>query len=101
MNRREFLKAAGLTAAVVAVGGVSLADAGEVALSETFHVGDIFTIAGRYAVSPHTGVELPFLQQFMTTAIQTDTVSFHPSRFSLVDPPLLKRHIMPLGSELR
>lgn len=54
---------AGQTGSTLTVGGVLAAD--------TFKKGQVFTIAGVYAVHPLTGTALPWLRQFVVTADTT------------------------------
>lgn len=54
---------AGQTGSALTVGGVAGAD--------TFKKGQVFTIAGVYAVHPLTGTALPWLRQFVVTADTT------------------------------
>lgn len=83
MNRRAFLSALGFgtVAAAAAASGVLdierlLWEPGKktiflptvVPLSETLHMGDIFTIAGRFAVHPTTGRITDTLQAFVVTS---------------------------------
>lgn len=45
----------------------------------SFKKGDIFTIAGVYAVNPHTGQSTGVLKQFVATADGTTSASIYPS----------------------
>lgn len=84
MNRRDFLTAVGLTAAAVAIGGIPLAAAGDAALTETFHVGDVLTITGCYVQHPITGQPVEgVLQRFIVTAVTDGKVILHPSAETL------------------
>ncbi len=85
-TRREFLKTLGLAAAAVSFGASLPADAGgpvtaPAALDEVLHVGDVFTIAGRYAFNPVTFKETDVLQQFIVTSAMVDRaeLAFHPT----------------------
>lgn len=75
MNRRAFLAALGLTAASVTLNGwpwPAPADLSQpVFASEFLKVGDVFTIAGRYALNPITRKPTSHLQQFVVTASVT------------------------------
>jgi hypothetical protein len=97
MNRREFIKALGLSAAAVAfVPGAAAeptyASAGA-GLDEVLHIGDVFTIEGRYAVNPITRQATHVLQRFIVTSVSSDRaeLEFHPSlKYSLgpIWPPI-------------
>lgn len=91
MNRRAFIKAVGATAAATTVFGLPSLPSAPCAAptvtsgwtSGTFHAGDVFTIAGQYAINPLTGAPTSYLQQFMVTDTVTadspDTdVQIHP-----------------------
>lgn len=88
MNRRSFLQTlvAGITAAqdpekLLWEPGKRLISIPKTVVIQprpvTLNVGDIFTIAGRYAVNPHvdpaTGKEYKFLQRFIATGTFTAT----------------------------
>jgi len=84
-TRRDFLKTLGLAAAAVSFGAALPAEAGgpvpdAAALDEVLRVGDVFTIAGRYAVNPITRKTTDVLQQFIVTSVDVDraTLGFHP-----------------------
>jgi len=51
------------------------------ALDEILHVGDTFTIAGRYAIDPITRKATDVLQKFIVTSVTTDRaeLGFHPT----------------------
>lgn len=79
LSRRAFLGSLGVGAAALALGGLSLpVEAAAPALDATLCVGDVFTIAGRYAVNPGTGRASPYLQSFVVTAITGATVTCSP-----------------------
>lgn len=105
ITRRAFLGSLGVGAAAVAFGGVSLpASVGTltveasteaaVAFGETLRVGDIFTIAGRYAFNPVTRKPTKHLQSFMVTAIVGDDVSVTP----FIARPVKRADVMPLAT---
>lgn len=75
MNRRQFLAALGVAAGAVHLNGLSMLEA-EASLPLAF--GDLFTIAGVYAVNPVTGQPTPFLRMFMVTAVTDGQVEFTP-----------------------
>lgn len=81
MKRRDFLKAAGLLAGAVTVNGLAgLAPDGAPAamLSADLEIGDIFTIAGYYAVNPITRQCTEHLQQFVVTHVNDSGVNLYP-----------------------
>ncbi len=86
MNRRQFLKALGVSAAAVQFGGGLSAPTIETPAWDALalHAGDVFTIAGKYAVNPVTGSETAFLQHFIVTHTVTADdadaeISIHPA----------------------
>lgn len=97
MNRREFLKLLGLSAAAVTfTGEIASALAPSSSLpgatgktlatsgwgTSELCVGDVFTIADHYAVNPLTMRATDHLQQFVITAVTESTVEMMPSRDS-------------------
>lgn len=88
MNRREFLKTLGLSAAAIAFVPVASAEppyaVAGAGLDEVLHVGDVFTVAGRYAVNPITRTSTSVLQRFIVTSVDSSDhadvkVGFHPT----------------------
>lgn len=85
MNRREFLKTLGLTAAAVSFAPSALTETAPVAadagLDELLRVGDVFTIEGRYALNPITRTTTNVLQKFIVTSVSSDRaeLGFHPT----------------------
>ena len=81
LTRRGFISACGLTAAAVAFKPASYLfpdKTADVALDGALRVGDIFTIAGRYAVNPITGLSTGVPQAFMVTAVASSGAEVHP-----------------------
>lgn len=83
MSRRAFLGSLGAGAAALAFGGISLPAAGTTdaaaVLEQTLQVGDVFTIAGRYALNPITRTPSAHLQEFVITAIVGPTITVSPA----------------------
>lgn len=91
MNRREFLKRLGVSAAAVSflelpTAPVQVIDPPMVPATgwsggEMLRVGDVFTIAGKNAINPLTGAETELLQNFVVTAVDdgAETVEIWPS----------------------
>ena len=100
MNRREFLQSIGLAAAAVSFGGAEAVVANALPptsgwATETLHVGDVFTVAGRYAVNPVPRKSTGHLQQFVVTCVSdSDPVIDISPRWS--DTPKLDRRIVPI-----
>lgn len=103
MNRREFIKSLGLAAAAVSFLPTPTtaeppyvpATAG---LDEVLHVGDVFTIEGRYALNPITRESTGILQRFIVTAVSADSaeLGFHPTLkhpLGPVWPPIRKDEV--------
>jgi len=63
----------------------------EVSHSELFYIGDVFTIAGVYAVNPMSGESTGQLRQFVVTAVPSTSESTTAADSGLVhfDPPII------------
>ncbi len=86
MNRRAFLARLGFGTVAAAAAATGVIDIEKLlwvpgektiflppsptiaTLGETLHIGDVFTIAGRYAINPRTYRTTQWLQQFVVTA---------------------------------
>lgn len=77
LTRREFVAGLGMAAGAVAFAPSSLLPPAVVE-NATLLVGDVFTIAGRYAVHPLTRKATTHLQQFVVTAVNGATMSMSP-----------------------
>jgi hypothetical protein len=76
MNRRDFLKAAGLAAGAVSFNG--LAALAPDVLSADLAIGDVLTFAGVYAVNPITRQCTDQLRCFVVTSIADSGVGLSP-----------------------
>lgn len=81
MKRRDFLKTVGLAAGAVTFNGLAAltpAGAASPVLGAELAIGDVFTIAGKYAVNPITRKATKHLQQFVVTSINEPTIGISP-----------------------
>jgi len=81
MTRRSFIASMGLAGAAVALAtaGVSGA-AADVWLDQPLRLGDMIQFEGTYAINPITQRTTPYLQWFVVTAVDGDTIETHPRR---------------------
>ncbi len=78
VDRREFIKAIGATAAAATLAPVEFLTPVPVEAVTALHVGDVFTIAAQYAVNPVTGRETDQLQYFTITHVKESEVGIMP-----------------------
>lgn len=62
-----------VNATLTVEGGTTIVIKGMTNATDTVVAGDVFTVAGVYAVNPETKQTLPFLQQFVVTTLATAT----------------------------